>query len=77
MRTMLRRFRNVNPDNIINMKRMGNCEIVPIEVSKNLCKQCGKHFYEQDEDTLDTFGQVVRAVVDAHHDRNVRAIAHF
>jgi valyl-tRNA synthetase len=55
MRTMLRRIKNVDPALIMQIRTIKNCEIVPMQILHSPCSKCGKHFFEQDEDTLDTW----------------------
>ena len=55
MRTMIRRIKNIDPKLIMEIEKIGNCEILPIDIMKNPCSKCKNNFFEQDEDTLDTW----------------------
>ncbi len=55
MRTMIRRMKNIDPKLIMEIEKIGNCEILPIDIMKNPCSKCKNNFFEQDEDTLDTW----------------------
>ncbi len=55
LRTLMKRLRNLDSDEMLSRKGIKNAEVLSADHSRNPCPNCGNHLFEQDEDTLDTW----------------------
>ncbi len=55
LRTLLKRIRNLDASQMLARNSIKNAEVITLDHSSKKCNTCGKHLFEQDEDTLDTW----------------------
>ncbi len=55
LRMLLKRLRNISGKEALSRDPIKNAEVIAIDHSSKNCSNCGKHLFEQDEDTLDTW----------------------